>query len=67
MKWHNDGTRCDDVLQDHVIVVFEVATQQVLARLEGHTATIRDIFLHPTLEVLVSTGWIELEGCRVWS
>ena len=55
------------MLQDHVIVVFEVATQQVLARLEGHTATIRDIFLHPTLEVLVSTGWIELEGCRVWS
>lgn len=55
--WHPSGIYIYATSQDHAIIVWEVSTQKIVARLQGHTSTIRDISFSGAHGLLVSTGF----------
>lgn len=55
--WHPTGLYIYSTSQNFSIVVWETATQKVVAELKGHTSNIRDLFYSPETSTLMSCGF----------
>eukprot|EP01105_Mastigella_eilhardi_P008644 TRINITY_DN208_c1_g1_i1.p1 TRINITY_DN208_c1_g1~~TRINITY_DN208_c1_g1_i1.p1 ORF type:complete len:408 (-),score=122.25 TRINITY_DN208_c1_g1_i1:1265-2488(-) len=62
--WDTDGLYIYSTAQDFTIRAWEVATQQPVARLEGHTKRVRAVDHHPHCKLLASVGF---DNClKLW-
>jgi len=55
--WHPSGKYVYSTSQDHKIYCWEVATQNIVHKLEGHKSTVRDIQVHPFSNMLASCSF----------
>ncbi|XP_032239481.2 probable cytosolic iron-sulfur protein assembly protein CIAO1 [Nematostella vectensis] len=55
--WHPSGHYIYSTSQDKSIVVWEVTSQGVVAKLQGHTGMVRDLWYCEPLSVLASCGF----------
>jgi COMPASS component SWD3 len=55
--WDPTGKYVYSTSQDHKIYCWEVATQSIVQKLEGHTAPVRDLQLHPNKNSLASCSF----------
>ncbi|XP_065828803.1 uncharacterized protein [Oscarella lobularis] len=63
--WHRNSQYIYATSQDKIVCVWEVSTQRIVARLEGHQARVRDLHYCADLNALVSCSF---DGTvRVWS
>lgn len=55
--WDSSGKYIYGTSQDFSICVWEIRTQKLVAHLQGHTATVRNLHFCEELGVLVSCGF----------
>ncbi|CAI8053608.1 Transcription initiation factor TFIID subunit 5 [Geodia barretti] len=55
--WDHSGKYVYGTSQDGSIVVWEIRSQRIVCKLEGHNATVRDLFFCNELKLLVSCGF----------